>query len=246
MPRSTVWRCPPAGSIDLVAALGPRLLRFWQVPLDPSPLVTLNGGNTAQLNDRVASPAHMAQASVGAQPLYHADGFGPNSRPWIETQDAARYLSAAVSIPAGNRAGFFFVGKCGDNNGFYTLRITHVSGGQTRLHCSSTVFGFRVQFTGGQQVPGIADPPKDLLEHLFAILPASTGAKLEIDGAETTSNLSGTDTLTEITTVAFGSPSSLSDAGAGLAMLAIVNDPTPPKVAIVESFVEAYYGMDMA
>lgn len=239
-----------SSSAPSLASLGAHVLYRWKAE---SSGVTRDGGNlvSAVANIDAAGVAvgsgNMVQATGSNQPIYRSTGFGPNSVSWVELQDATDSLTASISIAAGNRAGIYIVGKVGNTNGFYTWRVTHAAGGESRMVNNATQYVLRVQFTGGQASLTVTSPAKDVAggAHLFAIRPLASGALLQIDGATTTPDLSGTDTLTEITEMRWGTGGS-GDTGSGFREIVIVDDSSDEFDTIIKDYVAYDAGITLA
>ena len=228
--------------IDIKAALGADLLHWWEVPSASDPLITIVSGNVSQLNDRVGS-AHLTQATEGSRPLYHASG-GPSNQPFCELHEVARKMDATINLSAGNRVGLFVVGAHAASPGA-TRELASLwespATDRCRLLWDGDQFWHVVAFTGGTQSLVLTAPAGDTAWHLFGLIPASTGALSQIDGATTTADFTGTDTVTASTRFSVGGRTGTIGHGSFAAAFLVV-DPTPAKVAILQTYVEARWG----
>lgn len=218
---------------DFVTAMGADLLHFWRVRPDT---VTLNGGNISAIS-ALAGSADMAEATTAQQPLYHADG-GPSGQPYLELQDSARNIGAAISVAAGHRVGMFAVVA---NGGVNTVAASSSTVYQISAH-SAGQFRHSVGFSGGVQAVNATSPAGDSDWHVRAIIPAAAGALSQIDGATTTPNFTGTDTVGALSSVHFGFLNAIVCGGKG-ACIIMVDDVDAAKAALVYAYVNARYGL---
>lgn len=230
------------GGTPSLAALGADLLHHWEVPAADSPLITLNGSNVSQLNDRVGG-IHAVQAVAGNQPAYVANG-GPNNQPYINLQDGTRGLVARIlPIGAANRTGMYAVFAAGTQ--FHAIRITQDAvAGIEPYFVNLTAFHSRTEFTGGSQDVAVVTPAWNTAWHLHAMRPLATGALSQIDGVTTNPTHTGSDTLKAMNQADIGSVAG--NANGNVAMLILVSDPTASKDAIVKAYVRARYGLSVA
>lgn len=225
-----------AGGGPSLSALGADLLHWWEVPVSSSPLITLNGGNVSQLNDRVSSgAAHMVQATAINQPLYEATG-GPRGEPCTSAQDVARFMEATFAIGAGNRAGVYAVYQQAAVASRTTINSTPV--GIFRNVNDTTGY---LTFTGGPQ--NSVKNGVDANWHLHSLLPFATGAHAQHDGINVDTDFTGSDTVVAYTQLFWFHNGT---AGGKLACVIIVQDITAAKDAIVKQYVRARYGLTIA
>lgn len=210
----------------LETLLGPALRYQYQVPASDSPLITIDGSDTVeQLNDWVSgSTTHMVQATAASRPQYGATA-GLNGRPGITIHSRARFLSAAISVAAGNRVALYagvkapldafnhvHVNVRGPSPGTIYYLATDPSTSEHRMLCA---------FSGGSQNLLIGTPAPGSTHRVFAIRPAASGAVAEIDNAPTSPNYTGTDTVAEMNLLAFGNHA-VADASALNAVLSFI------------------------
>jgi hypothetical protein len=226
------------------------LATYWEVPDASSPLITLNGGNVAQLNDRIGT-AHAVQDNPANRPAYVATG-GPNNAPYINIQDVARKLTAdttgSTGHGAGNRVGYYIVAKAGPDNLTQIVHITD-SGPSAGIHSLRRhVDKFFQQMTDNAGVGETLEmtvPALDQAWHLFACRPLATGWLSQIDGATTTPNFTKSETLLSIQRMTIGRYAADSGQGSVAAVIGVV-DPTAAKDALVKEYVSARYGLVLA
>lgn len=218
-----------SGVASLESRLGAALIHQWEVPESDSPLITLNGSNVSQLNDRkTGSTAHEEQATAGNQPA-HFDSGGLGGRPYIQLQDSNRFLSAPINVSAGHRVALYVVMQptwgslshavsleCRGPGAVYYMSTYNTP--RHRMYCA---------FTGGAQDPNITSPAYAASWRLFAMRPLATGARCEIDNALTTPAYTGSDTVGALTTANIGAISGIhSGTGTLFGFAALVDEST--------------------
>lgn len=245
---STSYAAWPADDEDsLRATLGADLLYWWEVPASDSPLITLNGSNVSQLNDRVAS-AHMVQATAGNQPAYHSSGAGPNSLPYIELQGTTRNMLATISIGAANRAGLYVVQSVPSAAADRVAFSLRSGGGATTAVAVwgasplATHYFYSIAFTGGVQTSEVTAPLADTSYHLAVVRPLASGALAAVDEVSLAPAVTGTDTLGAMDTAQIGHATV---ARGNFRMALIVNNPTAAKHEAVLSYVRAREGLSL-
>jgi len=218
--------------------LGSDLLHHWEVPASGSSYITIVSGDVSQLNDRRSGAKHLTQGTAGFRPLYEATG-GPNSRPCISLNGAAKRLTqAAMGIATGKRVGIYWVAKApGDASFCVQGEILNAAAGQP-----GTIYQNASKFAQtGPSTLNITSPALSSAWVKRSIEYLSTGTESRIDGTLTTPNYSGSATCAAIDTVTFGHAGGA--AGGKVACLIIVDNITTAKRAIVDGYLRGIYGL---
>lgn len=217
---------------QLIALLGADLIHWWE-PRDNT--VTLNGGNISAIT-ALAGAANMSEATAAQQPLYVASG-GPNNRPYLSLQDAARNIGATVSIGAANRAGMFAVVASDWVSAQIITASANGGGAGYEIGNEATTGRFRssMRFTGAAQTINHTVPATHNNWRIHALLPYAAGAESQIDRAVTIADFTGTDTMVAITNIHFGFVNAIV-CGGRAANIIIVNDVDAAKAAIVYDY----------
>lgn len=236
------------GAVPSLAALGTDLLRHWEVPAASSPLITLNGGNVSQLDDRVGT-GHLVQANASLQPAYSASG-GPNDAPYINIQDAARRLGTIASLghAAGKRLGIYCV--IATSGGATTETVWGVTTDADPFAGSPVCSAYQASSARGvnakpngaaqQNLFPITSPTLTSAWQVVSVEFLAAGMLCRIDGSSTTPNYTGSAAADTALSARIGYTA---NSGGKFAFACVVDNIDTTKRTVLESYINSVYGL---
>lgn len=241
----------PAVPARLISRLGADLLYLWVAGID---WVTLDGADDNDLAEVAelvnGGTADLAQADSAEQPFWARSGTN-NGQSWAVLPEVTRHMVATIALGAANRASYYEYGYLPKVNtapntvGYFlggTRSLLGAGGGLPVLREDGTHNPYRsaVQFTGGVQNQIVTAPANDDAEHLFAVRPAASGAKFEIDGVVTAPGFAGNDTIVACDTMWMGNAlAAISMGASALKALVVDSDANNDEM---QDFCSARYG----
>jgi hypothetical protein len=186
----------------LLAAIGSRLVGMWRVPYAIDSTITVIDGRIQQLNSLVGGNPLVA-ASEANRPLLVTKISGLSGGACLHKDGSGRFLDAALSIPAGNRAGMYVVGRPAATSASTFVHATTIDGSDdsTLGVNASTGYLHKSAFTTGGEISVVNTPITYYRWDLMGDLPLASGALARLNRQTLATNWATTSTKRAVSTV---------------------------------------------